>query len=120
MILWCLLGHKGSAHFKSATPLSSDMGGNCCLVCVRQQFPPKIPTVIPYLISAYWVLGNVQDTSTVPATHARAKARWQLALRCASRTAVDGILLKQSVSTAIQLQSSSKKAVKETECILFA
>lgn len=104
MIPWCLPGHKGSARFTSPTPLSSDMWGNCCLACVRQQFPPKILTVIPYLINAYWVLGNVQDTSTISAhTHTHAKACWQLALRCASLTIVDGILLKQRVSTAIQL-----------------
>lgn len=76
VILWCLPGQKGSAHFTTAIPLSSDMWGNCCVVCVRQPFSPKILTVTPYLMNTHWVLGNVQDTLTVPAhTHACGKGK---------------------------------------------
>lgn len=40
------------------------MWGNSCLVCVRQPSPPEILPGIPYLVSAHWVQGNVQDTLT--------------------------------------------------------
>lgn len=38
------------------------------LSCLCQTaISPKIVTVIPYLINAHWVLGNVQDALTIPA-----------------------------------------------------
>ena len=58
------------------------MWGNCCLVCVRQPFPPKILTVTPYLMSAHWVLGNVQDTLTIPA-HTHTLCQGKLAIGAA-------------------------------------
>lgn len=51
--------------------------------------------------TGYWEMSKTHRQS-LP-THTHAKARWQLALRGASLTIVDGILLKQRVSTAIQL-----------------
>lgn len=96
------------------------MWGNGCLVCVRQPSPPEILPGIPYLVNAHWIQGNVQDTLTPLPVHMHVSSELELALGCATLAIVDGILLKQRVSTATQLQVASKKAVKGTECILFA
>ena len=53
--------------FTSAAPLISFMWG----YCVRQPFTPKILTVIPNLINAHWVLGDVQTHGQSLPTHVR-------------------------------------------------